>query len=43
MFGLTDVDAIAAELQRRGVTYHVSAGGTYTSAADVLATFVRQP
>ena len=39
MFGLSDVDAIAAELQRRGARYHVSAGGIYTTAKDVLATF----
>ena len=39
MFGLDDVDAIAAELRRRGVRYHVSAGGIYTTAKDVLATF----
>lgn len=38
MFGLDDVDAIAAELRRRGVRYHV---GIYTNAADVLATFDR--
>jgi len=28
MFGLDDVDAIAAEPRRRGVSYHVSAGST---------------
>ncbi len=39
MFGLDDVELIAAELRRRGVAYHVSAGGIYTTAADVLATF----
>jgi hypothetical protein len=39
MFALDDNEAIAAELRRRGITYHVSAGGIYTTAKDVLTTF----
>ena len=39
MFGLDDVDEIAAELRRRGVRYHLRAGGIYAVAAHVLATF----
>ena len=39
MFGLDGVEAIATELRRRGVRYHVSAGKIYTNARDVLQTF----
>ncbi len=39
MLDLIDVAAIEAELRRRGIRYHVSAGKIYATAADVLATF----
>jgi hypothetical protein len=39
MFGLDDVELIAAELRRRGIRYHLSAGGIYVNAAHMLATF----